>query len=305
MPPPADRFRFYTNMLVSTLLSLILLVVVLHFGGYLKGIEGGVYMGFSTALLAWVAFFLALAADMGMVLLLILRSQSSTLSLLYRRHRILSIALPLSFLAAIAVLQFGTPYLGYIEAGVSQGIAPPILLSLAPALSILAVIALMLFTWKFRYLQKVSVPEKAKVEVVQNTFPQVREQTGPTDIPTAPSAIHSSEGKKSIAKEQLELISSILDNQEMQKLVDSELIVDSAQDRDQLQTRKNIEQWILESVRASGRITKNRLEADFERQFPPVYLALFNSVLYDLVYKDKLVISREGSRTIIALPSKN
>jgi hypothetical protein len=287
MPPQINKFRFYTNIIVSTILSILLLLVILHFAGYLARFEGGVYVGFGTALLAWTATIIAILADASIVLMFVLHSRSVSILRLYKKYRLLFIILPLSLVALILVVQFGTPYLRYMEAGISDGIAPPILLGLAPLLSMLAIIGLILYSWKTKLLSGNIAPIKERAIEI-NQPKQLEAFVSPA--PSTP---------KEAAKEQLEIISSILDKSEMQKLVSGEWAYDDSRDR--LQTKRNIETWILESVKAADRVSKNRLEAEFERQFPSTYLALFNSVLYDLVYKDKLEIIREEGKTMICL----
>jgi len=169
-----------------------------------------------------------------------------------------------------------------VEAGISDGIAPPILLGIAPLLSMLAIVGLILYSWKTKLLSRsIAVGEQKAGEINQ------------------PKQVQEDLSSKEAAKGQLELISSLLDKSEMQKLVGAEWGYDESRDR--LQTKKNIETWILESVKAANRVSKSRLEAEFERQFPTAYLALFNSVLYDLVYRDKLEVIREEGKTMICL----
>jgi hypothetical protein len=282
MPPPMNKFRFYTNILVSTLLSILLLLIILHFAGYLAQLEGGVYVGFGTALLAWTATIIAILADASIVVMFVLHGHSISVLRLYKKYRPLFIALPFAFAALILILQFGTPYLRYVEAGISDGIAPPILLGIAPLLSMLAIVGLILYSWKTKLLSRsIAVGEQKAGEINQ------------------PKQVQEDLSSKEAAKGQLEMISSLLDKSEMQKLVGAEWGYDESRDR--LQTKKNIETWILESVKAANRVSKSRLEAEFERQFPTAYLALFNSVLYDLVYRDKLEVIREEGKTMICL----
>jgi|BEDMetMinimDraft_2_1075160.scaffolds.fasta_scaffold00814_2 hypothetical protein len=282
MPPPMNKFRFYTNILVSTLLSILLLLIILHFAGYLAQLEGGVYVGFGTALLAWTATIIAILADASIVMMFVLHGHSISVLRLYKKYRPLFIAFPFAFAALILILQFGTPYLRYVEAGISDGIAPPILLGIAPLLSMLAIVGLILYSWKTKLLSRsIAVGEQKAGEINQ------------------PKQVQEDLSSKEAAKGQLEMISSLLDKSEMQKLVGAEWGYDESRDR--LQTKKNIETWILESVKAANRVSKSRLEAEFERQFPTAYLALFNSVLYDLVYRDKLEVIREEGKTMICL----
>jgi hypothetical protein len=282
MPPPMNKFRFYTNILVSTLLSILLLLIILHFAGYLAQLEGGVYVGFGTALLAWTATIIAILADASIVVMFVLHGHSISVLRLYKKYRPLFIAFPFAFAALILILQFGTPYLRYVEAGISDGIAPPILLGIAPLLSMLAIVGLILYSWKTKLLSRsIAVGEQKAGEINQ------------------PKQVQEDLSSKEAAKGQLEMISSLLDKSEMQKLVGAEWGYDESRDR--LQTKKNIETWILESVKAANRVSKSRLEAEFERQFPTAYLALFNSVLYDLVYRDKLEVIREEGKTMICL----
>jgi hypothetical protein len=282
MPPPMNKFRFYTNILVSTLLSILLLLIILHFAGYLAQLEGGVYVGFGTALLAWTATIIAILADASIVMMFVLHGHSISVLRLYKKYRPLFIAFPFAFAALILILQFGTPYLRYVEAGISDGIAPPILLGIAPLLSMLAIVGLILYSWKTKLLSRsIAVGEQKAGEINQ------------------PKQVQEDLSSKEAAKGQLEMISSLLDKSEMQKLVGAEWGYDESRDR--LQTKKNIETWILESVKAANRVSKSRLEAEFKRQFPTAYLALFNSVLYDLVYRDKLEVIREEGKTMICL----
>jgi len=294
MPPPVNRFRFYTNILLSTLLSVVILVLVLHFAGYLSQIEGGIYVGFGAALLAWTATIIAIVADACIVVMFVLHSQSISVVKLYRKYRLLFVVLPAALVGLIIILQFGTPYLTYVELGISDGIAPPILLGLAPLLSMLAIVGLIMYSWKTSLLSGSIVANKEKpVELNISAKPE------PAEVPLATSAA----SQKEAAKEQLKMISSILDKSDIQKLVSPEPLWGYDESRDRLQTKRNIETWILESVKAANRIQKNMLEAEFERHFPATYLALFNSVLYDLVYKDKLEIVKEDGKTMVCLRS--
>jgi len=84
MPPPMNKFRFYTNILVSTLLSILLLLIILHFAGYLAQLEGGVYVGFGTALLAWTATIIAILADASIVVMFVLHGHSISVLRLYK-----------------------------------------------------------------------------------------------------------------------------------------------------------------------------------------------------------------------------
>ncbi len=212
----------------------------------------------------------------------VLHGHSISVLRLYKKYRPLFIAFPFAFAALILILQFGTPYLRYVEAGISDGIAPPILLGIAPLLSMLAIVGLILYSWKTKLLSRsIAVGEQKAGEINQ------------------PKQVQEDLSSKEAAKGQLEMISSLLDKSEMQKLVGAEWGYDESRDR--LQTKKNIETWILESVKAANRVSKSRLEAEFERQFPTAYLALFNSVLYDLVYRDKLEVIREEGKTMICL----
>lgn len=75
----------------------------------------------------------------------------------------------------------------------------------------------------------------------------------------------------------------------------------SGEDRDLIQTKANVAEWILLSLRLGGKVAKTKLESSFEEQFPKIYVPLFNSVLYDLIYKGKVDSVKEGSRMMLML----
>lgn len=280
------------------LLAISVILVSLHFGGYLLPLEGGVYMGFYTALLAWLASILAIAANIGLAFLIIIRQQSRSLTEIVKKNmKIFSLSVVL-LIVILLLVQFSTPYLVYVERGIGDGVAPPILLSLAPSLSILAMVGLII------YALRVLVPQQAKIEQ-QGHRPQAA-STGRTDL----QVIEQDESKQpstqgQVSSAELALVGSIIDPQDVARLISGAQPADEIYTRDEIQTRKNIAEWIMSSVKGTGHVAKTKLEAEFEKQFPPTYVPLFNSVLYDLVYQDKLEVVKEGGRMMVGIPKKS
>lgn len=73
-------------------------------------------------------------------------------------------------------------------------------------------------------------------------------------------------------------------------------------DKDSLQARNNIEQWIIFRLETLGPVTKSRLEREFGKSFSDQFVSLFNSVLYDMLYREKLLMGNEGETVVIGLP---
>ncbi|MDG6933414.1 MAG: hypothetical protein JRN68_01825 [Nitrososphaerota archaeon] len=74
-------------------------------------------------------------------------------------------------------------------------------------------------------------------------------------------------------------------------------------DKDFLQARNNIEQWIIFRLETLGPVTKSRLEREFGKVFSEQFTSLFDSVLYDMLYREKLLMGNEGQTVVIGLPA--
>lgn len=287
---PNSRLRFISNLMISTLLSLLFLLLALHFAGYLNSVEKGVYLGFNIALMAWLAFIISISANVAIFSLIVLRSRSISFAKAYNRHKSGFVASFLILITIILILQFWTPYFKYLESGVSDGIAPPILLTVAPILSLIAIISVLLYSWridasKFTSEEYFELKQRSKADKSAHVFGTTQEE--------------EEHYKQSV--HQLKSLVSFIDSYHQTK----ELKPEIEYNNDLLQVKRNIERWILDTIGGSGSISKARLTSEFEKQFPKTLVALFNSVLYDLIYKDELEMVKDNEKIIVRIKRYN
>jgi hypothetical protein len=112
----------------------------------------------------------------------------------------------------------------------------------------------------------------------------------------------SQEPAPTVTIQDLKLLESFVSRRDFDLLVGQ---TQTSEDKDLIQTKANIAEWILLSLRMGGKVTKTKLESNFEEQFPKIYVPLFNAVLYDLIYKNKVDSIREGSRMILFLKEES
>jgi hypothetical protein len=285
-------------VVLAVFAALIITLAGLQLGtNYLVGIEQGVHAGFEAALLTWVAFVVSLLANLGLIVIFAIGKREEPLSKLvseYKRQLLLVLGI---LVALFLFFQFGTSTLLYIELGIIQGNVPPVLIGAAPALSIFAMVGILAYIWVYR-------PRVTVVHVDGGTHSiKAQEVTGSnTAEKSVVSEVNRVASHAGVSEEDMAKIGTILSPEDMAALMLPAKSDSGEFSRDEIQTRKNIAQWILQSLKGGVRMAKSKLEVDFERQFPNSYIPLLNSVLYDLVYQEKVEMTREGARTMLSLP---
>jgi hypothetical protein len=303
--------------------------------GNISKLAEGVHAGFAVSLLTWVAFVFSLIAGLGLITLVALSRRPEPPSRIIARNKRLVVEIILGLAALIALAQFATPYPSYIELGILQGNVPSVLMGVAPALSFISTLGIIIYVWSAKAPSPVVgrnggiesservdevrtvIPVQAPSKVVTATSsakPARTESSKQTPVgvilpskgaETEASARTGQPGKleppPGVSAETLIRVGTIIAPHDPSILTNPTMPADGGSDRDAIQTKKNVSEWILLSLRIGGKVPKTKLETGFEDQFPRIYVPLFNSVLYDLIYQGKVEAVKEGNRMMISL----
>lgn len=311
--------------IVYLLLFIGLLLGSLQWAGYLGSIANGIQVGYSVAVLIWLSSIFSLVAALFLVLLFILHSRGiSFISVISRRKKVATLLL-IVVIALFLVIQYGTSLLLPIERGVSEGVAPPALIEISSVISLFSVLGALIFIGQGpkvdgRLLNTnggslQTGPSSAisnedmltKDALNRQTVPAPQQQKEPaaqvSNIKQEPVPGFATATQVKVEDEVMKKVSEIVSPNDL-SILTSQASSLSQSERDALQTRKNIAEWIILSLNIGGKTPKGRLEMAFEEQFPKVYVPLFNSVLYDLIYQGKVESTKEGNRMMISLPKE-
>ena len=310
---------------IYLLLFVGLLFGSLQWSGYLGSIANGVSVGYSVAVLIWLSSIFSLIAALFLVLLFILHSRGISFIAVVSRRKKLVTMLVVTLVAVLLVVQYGTTLLFPIERGVADGVAPPALIEISSIISLFSVLGALIFVGQgpkvddrllntnggsFQAHSAVAsskehpanketlhIASSAQTQQESITAPQASstKQESVTTLDVAPQA--------KVEDEVIKKVSEIVSPTDL-TILTSQASSLSQSERDALQTRKNIAEWIILSLNIGGKTPKGRLEMAFEEQFPKVYVPLFNSVLYDLIYQGKVESTKEGNRMMISLPKE-
>ncbi|MEM3638188.1 MAG: hypothetical protein QXX17_07485 [Conexivisphaerales archaeon] len=309
------------------LLFIVVLVGSLQWAGYLGSIGNGVQVGYPVAVLIWLSSIFSLVAALSLALLFILRSRGVSLSSIVSKRKKVLLLFIVIVLAIILGIQFGTSLLTPIERGISEGVAPPALMEISSLVSLFSVLgALILIRQGSGPAELLSTANggsaspspvieanreptssEVKFQPAPAVQPQRQTQTQQQTSYAQQEALSTSSSSAQVKVEEdvLKKVSTIISPSDLPLLTSSPPSSSLSQsERDALQTRKNIAEWIILSLNIGGKTPKGKLEMAFEEQFPKVYVPLFNSVLYDLIYQGKVETSKEGNRMMIFLPKQ-
>ncbi len=312
---------------VYLLLFIGLLLGSLQWAGYLGSIANGIPVGYSVAVLIWLSSIFSLIAALFLVLLFILHSRGiSFVAVISKRKKVTALLLVI-VVAFLLAIQYGTSLLLPIERGVAEGVAPPALIEISSVISLFSILGALILIGQGpkvdnRLLntnggslqtgpsfassnERSAANEMLSKQTVSAPQPQKEPVSNPqvssTKQEPAPALAATTQAK--VEDEVIKKVSEIVSPNDLSILTSQSSSL-SQSERDALQTRKNIAEWIILSLNIGGKTPKGRLEMAFEEQFPKVYVPLFNSVLYDLIYQGKVESTKEGNRMMISLPKE-
>jgi hypothetical protein len=259
---------------------LLVLIAILVLLSRIPGVEEGIKIGYPYSAFVWGAFILSLAAVFVFGVHLYLRWRLPEAGTGQRPYYRFMIAALLALAALIIFLQFGTGYLRPIEQGILDGYAPLSLGWAAAIITLLINAGLVADSYLWSRRASARGPE---ISGARGSSPQ---QVGGV------GAVASVKGRR------MEVI--VGNPQDVSVLTGSSTErKGSPFDRDEIQTRNNISEWILSSLPPHVPLDKDTLEEKFEEQFPKTLWPLFNSVLYDLIYRNKVVMRKENQRSYL------
>jgi hypothetical protein len=244
--------------------------------GGVTSLEGGSKIGYVPAVLTWVAFIASIVAMAGFCIYAASIAGPPVIRSGLRRKNILFGALVIIVL--FFVLQFGIGVFNPLESGIASGEAPLALTWIAAILTLLANLGFVIFFARSGSQARLIPPARAQSQSLED------------------------EGLTKQAKQ----IDVVLGDPQDAALLAEDFVQTKkgGYDRDAIQTRNNIAEWIVATISSDGRMPKKELEQRFSEQFPRVLWPLFNSVVYDLVYQNRLIFVQEGGMEVIALKAQ-
>jgi hypothetical protein len=334
-PLQKKQVRFFLVFVLPLLLLGLILGVLQVSTKALIPLEQGVKAGYSVAVLIWLSFVLSIIADAALIGI----AAFNTFNDKPVNKKMLRVGVTLGIGAVIIVflvIQLGTHILTPLETGIADGEVPLSLAGIASILALFGTAGAFLYATKFRITPLVLHPDGGiKTEEVVVKLPSLDRNVQSTESqnqpvfsntsassansPTSPGGVHVSETPShaiqatfaaqapthqvqeptsSVSVQDLKLVEQFVSRRDLDILAGQ---TQTGEDRDLIQTKANVAEWILLSLRLGGKVAKSKLESSFEEQFPKIYVPLFNSVLYDLIYKNKVDSVKEGSRMMLFL----
>jgi len=295
---------YFVPSIVGAVLLLFLLFVTTPMGT----LESGVPANFGVALVTWVAFALSIFV-LGYVLFdfAVEKRQDEMAKLGFTKARAGAVVL-VAGLAVILYLQLGTPYFVAIESGILAGEVPLALTGVTSAvwLIVLGSILLRHQLRNITFANGLNPKEPAVTELPASDpviAPPAPTQQSVQPQPSVPGPpIRLIMDSSSITLEDIRRVGTIMAQKDVEALTAHGSPAIGEADRDFLQIKKNVSEWIILSLSIGGKMPKQKLESSFEDQFPKKLLPLFNSVLYDLIYQNRVQSTRDGTKMMISLP---
>ncbi|MDG6934659.1 MAG: hypothetical protein JRN68_08155 [Nitrososphaerota archaeon] len=253
--------------------------------GGISNLEGGSNIGYVPAVLTWVAFIASVAAMGGFCTYVVATAGPPYVrSSITKRNVAIGIVI---ILAIFLILQFGLHTFAPLESGIASGEAPISLTWIAAVLTLLANLGFVIFVSKYRSNGKGG-------EAANLGFAVISEGSQ--------AESRAAEGRRMKTK----TIDVVLGDPQDAAMLSGNF--DSSRaggyNRDAIQTRNNIAEWIVTCVSIEKKLAKKTLESRFSEQFPRTLWPLFNSVVYDLVYQNRLVLEGERGSELISLKER-
>lgn len=297
------------------LLLIITLISFLGYTGYLSNIAAGAPVGYPASAVIWLSSIFSLIAAIFLILMLIFRVKNLSLSDELSKRKSFVAIIVVAAIALFLILQYATNTLVPIERGIVDGFAPPSLLEISSIITLFAVFGLIIFKGEGLVINKnlsstnggsivqplqTAMDSSASLKSVSQSYEQERKEQTFSSQPSMKPEVPAASSEPKLDDEIFKKVSGIISPDDLTKLTSPQPTI-SQSEKDALQTRKNIAEWILLSLRIAGKTPKGKLETSFEEQFPKLYVPLFNSVLYDLIYQGKVESTKEGNRMMISL----
>lgn len=310
------------NVLVGVAL-LIFMISILFSSGYAGRMYSGVNVGYGAAVITWLSFIFSFAAFIVLAIFGLMSFRGKQPVDVIKRNKKFFFLILVAILAALFAVQFGTNLLIPIESGVADGVAPPVLMMISSLLSVFCISSILIYIMSSQRPMagpaslanggQTEASITAQQPLILGNAKQSESSFTPTSTPISQPSLHSEKQiqeqkvveqlseHKPKDEEVLKRLSEIVWPNEPANQSTSVTSTMNQSEKDALQTRKNIAEWILLSLRIGGKVAKSKLELNFEDQFPKVYVPLFNSVLYDLIYQGKVESIKEGARMMLSL----
>jgi hypothetical protein len=263
----------------------------------LDGVTGGTVVGLHAAIFIWLTFILTLGVAAYAVIRLIARNFSRNITEERIIMRGTSAGVGLGTASVLILLQLRYHAITYILAGVESGVAPVSLAAISSVLTMLIGVA----SWS-----NTRVPRYQKKSYVDPNKPVIGWSFDPTPWRSTVRRIKEIDWASKRQSAEPPEVQVVLGNYK-EKLLLARVQFSKGGlirfDRDALQARKNMEQWI--TLRLSlGPTTKSRLEKEVEAHFHNEFSNLFNSVLYEMIYRNEVIMAQEGQTVVLGLPVK-
>jgi hypothetical protein len=271
-------------------LALLLLAVLaasylLYPSALSAGLGNGVGMGVNLSIATWFAFLVTVGVLYFGLLRRLLASISKSVSQ-YRSRLRFGIAISvLAALEALYIVQVNGGYLSSLLHGIAQGYVPLGILLLESG------VCVGMAFWRLVSPKPVSVPSQMGVSTYSIGELQ---RTGLREVDW--------EGKGE--REEPREIRVLVGDEPDSPVLELEIAPSqkSVYTRDDIQTRSILADWIIKTLQKESPLEKATLEESFRASFPSLYVSLLNSVLYDLVYKNKVLLVVEDRGIMLALP---
>lgn len=247
--------------------------------GGITNIEEGSHVGYLPAVLTWVAFIASLIAMAGFCAYVAATTGPAIVRSSFTKRNVLIAVLVL--VGAALALQFGTRVFTPLESGIASGVAPLALTWIAAVLTLFANLGFVIFV--------------ARNSVYKGERSMTKVNTG--------RMVSQTKAKETHTVAQIKQIDVLIGDPQDAALLAEDVTQErrSVYNRDAIQTRNNIAEWIVACISSEGKMAKKDLEQKFSEQFPRTLWPLFNSVVYDLVYQNRLAFAKRDGNEVLEL----